>query len=394
MSKKQEYIKEAQGRLKAVATELDEAFPERGNVIRGALTALLAGEHVLLLGPPGTAKSLLARKVADAVSKDSFFEILLTKFTAPEEVFGPVSFSRLKQDKYERMLAGYAATKKFWFLDEIFKSSSAILNSFLTAMNERKFHNGGQPVDLPLAMVVAASNEYPQDESLKALYDRFSFKFWVDYISDRDQVARLLTNGGVGELHASLDLDDLHVLQAAVCEMELSDTIINTLLDVKAAVEQEGFVASDRTWVKAVKIIKARAVLSGRNQVIPSDLLALSDVLWKEHKDRDKLNTVIGNAADPYAARAVALIDGIRTAMGELPDFSLLENGTQQKTEHITKISQVNTQVASRLDAAKEALEESPDNEEIKKVVELAEKSIKQITEQMNKAAFYRPVRS
>ncbi len=385
-------LSDAKGRLRAVSTDLDNAFPERGNIIRGTLTALLAQEHVLVLGPPGTAKSLLARTLADAVCggrEDPFFEILLTKFTTVEEVYGPISFTALKNDKYKRMLDGYAATKEIWFFDEIFKCSSALLNCNLTAMNERRFHNGGVPVDIPLEMLIAASNEYPQDDSLRALFDRFSFKFWVDYIGDRDALARLLKAGGVGTV-GCLEHGDLDVLRRSVCSMQFTDGNISTLLDVKAAVENEGFVASDRTWVKAIKIIKARAVLGGRDGVASTDYMALSDVLWAEHKDRDKLNTVIGNAADPYGARAESIVDAVRTSMKKLPDISLLKTGAKTKVEFMRELSEISGEVTSRRDASIEAQSEVPDNEALTEATGTAEEAMGQITALMSEVTWYR----
>ncbi len=386
-------LQDAQGRLKAVANALDTAFPERGNLVRGILTALLAQEHVLVLGPPGTAKSLLARTLANAVcggNDDTFFEILLTKFTTVEEVYGPVSFTALKQDRYERMLDGYAATKKVWFFDEIFKCSSALLNCNLTAMNERKFHNGGKATNIPLEMLIAASNEYPQDESLKALFDRFSLKFWVDYIGDRDSMANLLKAGGVGQLQASLEDGDLGVLRDAVCSVDFTDANIATLLNVKAAVEAEGFAASDRTWVKAIKIIKARAVLGGRDKIISTDYMALADVLWLEHKDKDTLHTVVGNAADPYGARAVAIIDAVRTSMKKMPDISLLKTGQKTKVEMGVLLSEISGEVTSRRDAAIEAQAEAPENEEMQNAITVTEEALKQVTDLMLEVTFFR----
>jgi MoxR-like ATPase len=394
MATKKQKLLDAQGRLKMVSRALDAAFPERGSLVRGALTALLAQEHVVVLGPPGTGKSLLARVLSDCVccdDDDAFFELLLTKFTTVEEVYGPVSFTALKQDQYKRMLDGYAATKKVWFLDEIFKASSAILNTLLTAMNERKFHNGGVAVDIPLQMLIAASNEYPQDESLKALFDRFSFKFWVDYIGDRDAMAGLLKAGGIGEIKAALKKGDLDVLRKAVCSMTFSDKNVETMLNIKAAVENEGFTASDRTWVKAIKIVKARAVLAGRDTVVTPDFMALVDVLWNEHKDRAKLSTVVGNAADPYGARAETLVDAVHTAMRGLPDISLLKTGSKTKVEFMKELAEISGKVTSRRDAALEAQAEAPDNEAIAEAAKIAEEALQQVTNLMSEVTFYRP---
>lgn len=386
----------AKNRLKSISKELNDAFPERRNLVRGTLTALLAEEHVLILGPPGTAKSAFTRELSMAVcggKTDSFFEVLLTKFTTVEEVYGPISFSALKQDSYKRILDGYAATKKIWFFDEIFKASSAILNCNLTAMNERKFHNGGAPVSIPLEMLIAASNEYPQDESLKALFDRFSFKFWVDYIGDRDAIARLLSHGGVKKVITRLETGDLEELRNATDAIVFDAALVEKMLTIKDSVEKEGFVCSDRSWVKSVRIIKARAILSGRSKIISSDFLALADVLWQEHKDRDKLRTVIGNAADPYSARAEALTDAIRTAMNGLPALSTIKTGSKTKVEVMKELADISGQVESRKKAAIDSLKEAPDNDALKEAREIAEDAIKQITVTMTDALNYKEIK-
>lgn len=384
-------MKKSQENLAEIMRELGTKFPERSQLIEGTMTALLAREHVLMLGPPGTAKSLFARMVADATAGSSFFEVLLTKFTSVEEIYGPISFSALKQDKYQRMLEGYAATKRVWFFDEIFKASSAILNCNLTAMNERQFHNGGKPQDIPLEMLLAASNEYPQDESLKALFDRFAMKFWVDYISDRDQLAKLLAAGGVDAMQNKLAPGELDELRKIVDAVKFENGTIDTLLNIKASVEEEGFVVSDRIWVKAVKVIKSRAVVRGRDRVISTDFMVLSDMLWKEHKDRDRLNTIIGNAADPYGSRAIAIIDAVKTAMRELPEIAVLKSGQKTKVEFLKAISDINSQIASRNDAIIDVESEcTGDNDSVAEAREVVTAAIARVDTLMKEVMFYR----
>ena len=179
--------------------ELSAALIERDDEIDLALTALLAGEHLLLVGPPGCGKSLLLDSLL-AWAGGARFAILFTKFTTPEEVVGPVSLSALKADKYVRVTAGKLPEAEFAFLDEIFKASSAILNTLLKVLNERTFDAGDRVVRaVPLKLCVAASNEWPSSDSgkeLSALLDRFLFRKSVRPIASQTGRQRLSDNHG------------------------------------------------------------------------------------------------------------------------------------------------------------------------------------------------------
>src|SRR6476620_7309453 len=167
--------------IQALRNSLVSRFPERETVIDGTLCAVLASEHVLLLGPPGTAKSALARAIAQAFSGE-YFERLLTKFSTPEELFGPISLKALERDEFSRVISGKLPEAEFAFVDEIFKANSAILNSLLTLVNERVFHDDGVPVRVPLVTMFGASNELPEGKELEALFDRFILRFEVNYL--------------------------------------------------------------------------------------------------------------------------------------------------------------------------------------------------------------------
>ncbi|HET9627445.1 MAG TPA: AAA family ATPase [Kofleriaceae bacterium] len=159
----------------------DGAVPERKDVIDGALAAVLARAHVLLLGPPGTAKSALVRCLAQMFG-GSYFERLLTKFSTPEELFGPISLQGLAKDRFVRITTGELPEVEFAFVDEIFKWNSAVLNALLSMIDERVFHNDGAPVRYPLVSLFAASNELAESKDLEALFDRFLLRFDVGYV--------------------------------------------------------------------------------------------------------------------------------------------------------------------------------------------------------------------
>ena len=183
-------------KLQLIRAQLQARFLERDDVVHGLLAALVAREHVLVLGPPGTAKSMLAAELCSRVDGASLFSWLLTRFSTPEELFGAISLKALEDDRYVRVTDGRLPEAHIAFLDEVFKANSAILNSLLALMNERVFHNGGVANPTPLQTLVGASNELPEGEELDALFDRFLLRFWVPYLAERRNVRRLLVSTG------------------------------------------------------------------------------------------------------------------------------------------------------------------------------------------------------
>jgi len=316
-------------KLQQIRAELDAAFYERGDEIASLLTAILAREHVLLLGPPGTAKSAIAREVCNAIDGAPFFEWLLTKFSTPEELFGPVSFKGMENDEYRRITRDKMPEAQIAFLDEIFKANSAILNALLALVNERRFHNNGHPVNCPLISVVGASNELPDKdaEGLEALFDRFMLRHWTSYISDRDNMKRLLLTSAEPSISTSLTQTELAALQTAVEKVKISDDVLEAILTIKSELEAVGISASDRRWKRAVKLVKAHALLNGHDEVEEDDLLILQHALWREPDQRTMTREKVGSVASPVTAEALAILDAAKEAHGELlkqegtPDF-------------------------------------------------------------------------
>ncbi len=173
----------AKRRLSDLLGQLETGLVERRRQVRLALLVALAGEHTLLIGPPGTAKSELARRLHLAFADARYFERLLTRFSVPEELFGPLSISALEQDRYERQTAGYLPQASIAFIDEVFKANSAILNALLTLLNERKFDNGAGRVACPLISAIGATNEVPAGEVAEAFFDRFLVRLPVGPVS-------------------------------------------------------------------------------------------------------------------------------------------------------------------------------------------------------------------
>ncbi len=296
--------------LHQLRADLAGRFPERKDVIDGALAAVLAGEHVLLLGLPGTAKSALARAIAQAFS-GIYFERLLTKFSTPEELFGAISLKALEQDRFARVVTGKLPEAEFAFVDEVFKANSAILNSLLSLVNERVFHNDGQPMACPLVTMFGASNELPDGKELEALFDRFLLRFEVGYLL-RPGNLKLVLAAPDPVASQVMTMKDLRAAQAEAAKVAVSDETIDALIQIRDACKAEGIVASDRRWKKSLKLAQACAYMAGEKKTTPEDLSILVDALWREPKDRSKTARLVGKLADPVGAQAAEILDAAR----------------------------------------------------------------------------------
>jgi MoxR-like ATPase len=275
-------------RLQRIRDALSEGLIERDIPIRLALLAALAGEHVLFIGPPGTAKSELARRLRLAFTGQTYFERLLTRFSVPEELFGPLSIKALEEDKYQRQTDGYLPTAAVAFLDEIFKANSAILNALLTLLNEREFDNGTQRVKTPLVSVVGASNELPQEEELLALYDRFLVRYHVGPVTD-EGFARLLNLRGQAKpaIDAALMLTpaDLEHIHAAAMKVTVPTEVASLLKAMRKHCQDQKIPVSDRRWRKALFLLQVAAHTDGRAAVSVWDCWLLQHCLW--HKPEE-----------------------------------------------------------------------------------------------------------
>ena len=266
-------------RLRCLLDALEIGLVERRQAVRLSLLAALAGEHTLLIGPPGTAKSELARRLHFAFRDAKYFERLLTRFSVPEELFGPLSIQALEQDRYERHTAGFLPEASIAFIDEVFKANSAILNALLTLLNEREFDNGAGRQRCPLISAIGATNEVPEDEVAEAFFDRFLLRLPIRPVSaegfgrllgaDRERAWR------APSVEFTLDGADLAALGEAAARVSLSSEVTTVLAELRQHLAAEEVYVSDRRWVKVAWLMSVAAVVEGRSTVCLWDLFVL-----------------------------------------------------------------------------------------------------------------------
>jgi len=282
----------AQEKLKKIREELKQTFLERGELIDGALCALLSSQHILIIGPPGTAKSMLADEICRRIEGANYFQWLLTRFTTPEELFGAVSLKALEQDDYRRVTSHKLPEAHIAFLDEVFKANSSILNAILTVINERLFHNGKEIVPVPLLTLFGASNELPEDDELMALYDRFLLRFVVKYIEEDFRFLRMLEAKGSTE-RTRISLEELCEMQAQVRGLPIPDYIYRTIADIRRELKKKTLEASDRRYRQSLDLLQAHAYLAGQDEVRESDLFFLEHALWRDPSEQSEVHAAI-----------------------------------------------------------------------------------------------------
>ena len=326
-------------RFKLLLREMNRGIYEKETEISLSLLAALAGESIILLGPPGVAKSMVARQLKNAFRDAHSFEYLMSRFSTPDEIFGPVSIQKLKSsDTYERAVDGYLPTADVVFLDEIWKAGPAIQNTLLTVINEKIFRNGNREMHLPLKLLVAASNELPaKGEGLEALWDRFVIRIESRPIKMEKNFRAMLLEVKSEERRVKNSTDlfedtisdeqigaDVSISPAeyaewsqAIDKIGVKEEVLDAIsrirkalraVNVDEAAERRNIYVSDRRWKNIVRLLRTSAFMQDREEVDICDLLPIYHCLWQEPEERDAIRSiVIRSLFAPFADKLVEM---------------------------------------------------------------------------------------
>ncbi len=384
-------MQQTMARFRQVASIMNSSFLNKTEVIRLMIISAIAGEHLVLIGPPGTAKSALIRNFSQLLGA-VYFEYLLTRFTEPNELFGPVDIRVFREGTYQRRVEGMLPTAEIVFLDEVFKSNSAILNALLTLLNERRFANGSQLLRVPLLSLYGASNEVPADDALEAIYDRFLLRVYSDNLDSyhfhgliekgiAQEVAKLHAQAGAAQTQPLLSGQALRELHGALPGyLNFSPEFISKYKALTFQIRNEGVSISDRRVIKLLKLFAASAIFDGRTSPDESDFFILKHI-WNNLDQRDILKDIIDPVLDrfyqanPQVARKsgpgarledliqeVRLIEEVLSSGEQLSDiqlFSQLKNLNDIKTALAQLHSPAAAEIQQRVDRMLQALFDS-----------------------------------
>ncbi|MBT0879452.1 AAA family ATPase [Campylobacter sp. 2018MI01] len=299
-------------KIKNILEHINSDLQEREEIASIILLCMIANKSVFLYGPPGTGKSYIARKVASVFESDKFFDYLMGKFSTPEEIFGPFKLSELKQDNLERDIEGFLPSVDFAFLDEIWKSSPAILNSLLTILNEKIFKNGKETIKVPLKGLISASNEFPQaNQGLEALYDRFIARLEVMPIANKDNFKKFIQNESK-EVKLKEKIKNTEIEE--VLEKSKIITIDEKVLDILGLFrdnisiynnenKDSAIYISDRKYKMIFELIRVMAVLCGREKIEIGDLILLEYCAWDKPEQKEIIKEALVKAIKDFSPK-------------------------------------------------------------------------------------------
>ena len=335
-------------RITQLLQQLNERVYEKEHIIALSLLSAIAGESIFLLGPPGTAKSMVARRLKLAFKQATAFEYLMSRFSTPDEIFGPVSISKLKdEDTYERRVEGYLPTADVVFLDEIWKAGPAIQNALLTVLNEKVYRNGQFAIRVPLKGLIAASNELPAiGQGLEALWDRFLIRLMVTGVEDMGEFDRMIASTdeseplidealGIGSEEYAMWNNEIQQVRIHYSVFEVIHLLKEKINLLNQRIQNDGsamatLYVSDRRWKKMVKLLRTSAYLNGRDTIGLCDCALLAHCLWSEVEQIEEVNQMVQDAIRQCAESYLLDIKDLNDNIRELRENVMSENSIRE----------------------------------------------------------------
>lgn len=373
-------------KFEAIETAMQTDVLERQREIHAAIIALISRKHFFMVGPPGVAKSYLVRRMMDRIDfgtdDNAYFQWLLTKYTTPEEVFGPPSLAELEKGNYKRNTEQKLPTAKIAFLDEIFKANSSILNALLTIMNERLFFNNGDQERVDLSSIFGASNELPDDEGLHALWDRLHFRFHVQPLQESGNFVRMLSTHRVENPEKLVNWQEIGQAQAEANAVELPTDIYDALKSLRDNLKKEGVEPTERRFVESLDIIKAEAWFHGRTVADIDDLRPLRHVMWSRLEEQRIVERTVLELGNPIDKEAHELLERVEGLDNQLSEAIATSDGPKAVAKQAVEIHAKLHKSKSKLDdlqkRAKDAQRQSDTLEELnRKFTEVAKRLMK-----------------
>jgi MoxR-like ATPase len=360
------------GKLADVKSELQSELIEREVEVDLLVRSIMARTNLLLIGPPGTAKSLVIDQFMSHITDAVPFTLLLAKDTPSEQVLGPVSLAALERDEFLRITNGKLPEAHLAFLDEIFKANSTVLNACLKVINERKFDNNGHSMDVPLWALIGASNELPgtDRDDLRAFRDRFGATKLVDHVRTsgglRNVIAGQLERnrgGQVANAHTTLTVDEVEAIQKATANINVPSNVIKALGELRVRAEGENLAISVRRLFEGVKLMQAAAVLTGRTEVSTEDMRVFEHILWSDPEDASIAYNLTLDYAGAVTKRAAKIRGEFEESLHELNELQgeMPTDGSAPEAELMGKIGRVSNILKKIEERVVSAIEDAED---------------------------------
>ena len=380
-------LQSAQAKMSQIFVEMNNLFVERDELIKLMELAIVTGTNLLMLGPPGTAKSAITYELCGRIENANYFQWMLNKTSDPSEILGPFSVKEMENDKFMRITTGKLPEAHIAFMDEVFKSNAPTLNALLTIMNEHIFYNDGKPVEVPLISMFGASNEPPEDESLDAMYDRFIFRMNVQYIHDAANKKRMHSNyvdNRAGLLNllnkTTITLAEVQALQAAAKTVKVPKDIINKFIRLISDLDRQAVHISDRRQNECFKVMQGSAVLAGRNSVTLDDFKSLVYVLLEKEEHIPLIESSILKMVNPYDDRFKELKENFNQVKTDIESIT----DSSQKSKKAIESKGVIEKIASKTN--KLINEATKNGKDVSEFIEFRDNMVKYNQELINAA--------